>query len=98
MSRGRSLFFVIAFFLFAFDHDRRLSPVRVRHPRAGEMHHRNDWLRGVGANLGQDGVHTDTAATDLPKWIVDAGRPVDARDHFPAWSATGSQTVTVNTE
>ena len=38
----------------------------------------------------QDRIETVAAASELPKWIVDAGRPVDAGDDFAAGSATGA--------
>ena len=62
------------------------------------MQHRDDRLRGVGADVGQDGVEAFAAASKLPERIVDAGRPVHARDELSARPATGSQTVAVNAE
>src|SRR5258708_19561598 len=83
MSRGRSVFVIAAPSCIAVNHDRGFAAVRVRHPRASQVQHRDDGLRGVGAGLGQDGVGAPAAAAGLPDWVVDPGRPVPAAGTLP---------------
>src|SRR2546427_48760 len=98
-SRGRSLFFAIGGLPHvALDHDRRLAPVRVGDPWAREVQDGDHGLGCVGADVGQDGVEPLAASSKLPERVVDAGRPVDAGDEFPAWSATCGETVAVDAE
>ena len=58
----------------------------------------DDRLRGVGTDIPQDGVHTFSAASELPEWVIDPRRPVDAGDDFAAWSASGAEAIAVNAE
>src|SRR6516225_281154 len=89
MSRGRSRLFLIAVSSsFAFDDNCRLATVGVGDPRTCKVQHRNDGLRCVGADLGQNGIEAIAAAAELPEWIVDSGRPVHAGDDLAARCAT----------
>src|SRR5258707_1104654 len=62
------------------------------------MQRGDNGLRSVGANLGQDGVEADTVAAELPEWIVDPGRPVEACDDLAAWCSSGVKPVLVDAE
>src|ERR1700676_2369399 len=98
-SRGRSLFFAIGVPLHvAVNDDRRLAAVRVCNPWTCEVQDGDDGLSGVDADVGQDGVEPLATTSKLPERVVDAGRPIDARDEFPARALTSGETVAVNAE
>jgi hypothetical protein len=92
------IFVMVVPLRFSFNYNRRLAPIRVCDPRTGKMESHYDGLRYIGANLGQDGVHTGAAPAKFAKWILDAGGPVDAGDFFSARSAPCDQTVAVDPE
>src|SRR5260370_41369432 len=63
------------------------------------MKHCDNWLRSVGADSFKESIKTVATAPELPKRIVDSGRPVHARDDLRGWSSsTGSKTLSMDSE